>query len=104
MGHGSNAKEAAYMLLAERLNRNPVGTPINEELMEILHHLYTESEAMVGGKFPMAPMKLEQVASSAGIEKDELERTLQSMILASVLVVHLKKVGGYSFSKNMTKD
>ena len=72
MGHGSNAKEAAYMLLAERLNRNPVGTPINEELMEILHHLYTESEAMVGGKFPMAPMKLEQVASSTGIEKDEL--------------------------------
>ncbi|HEY6872020.1 MAG TPA: hypothetical protein VI298_04745 [Geobacteraceae bacterium] len=55
MGHGANAKEAAYLLLAERLNRNPVGTPINEELMEILHHLYTESEAMVGGKFPMAP-------------------------------------------------
>ncbi|MCL4504180.1 MAG: hypothetical protein M1438_20335 [Deltaproteobacteria bacterium] len=80
MGHGANAKEAAYMLLAERLNRNPVGTPINEELMEILHYLFTESEAMVGGKFPMAPMKLEQVASSTGIEKDELERTLQSMI------------------------
>jgi hypothetical protein len=80
MGHGTNAKEAAYMLLAERLNKNPVGTPINEELMEILYHLYTESEAMVGGKFPMAPMKLEQVASSTGIGKDDLERTLQSMI------------------------
>lgn len=80
MGHGANAKEAAYMLLAERLNSNPVGNPINEELMEILHHLYTESEAEVGGKFPLAPMKLEQVASSTGIEKDELERTLQSMI------------------------
>lgn len=68
------------MLLAERLNRNPVGTPINEDLMEILHHLYSENEAMVGGKFPLAPMKLEQVASSAGIAKDELEKTLQSMI------------------------
>ena len=64
MGHGANAKEAAYMLLAERLNKNPVGTPINEELMEILHHLYTQSEAMAGGKFPMAPMKLEQIVSS----------------------------------------
>ena len=93
MGHGSNAKEAAYMLLAERLNRNPVGTPINEELMEILHHLYTEREAMVGGKFPMAPMKLEQVASSAGIEKDELERTLQSMIHKG-LVLNIPTPGG----------
>jgi len=80
MGHGANAKEAAYMLLAERLNRNPVGTPINEELMEILHHLYTESEAMVGGKFPMAPMSFEHVAGSTGLENEELERTLQSMI------------------------
>jgi hypothetical protein len=48
--------------------------------MEILHHLYTESEAMVGGKFPMAPMKLEEIVSSTGIQKDELENTLQSMI------------------------
>ena len=80
MGHGANAKEAAYMLLAERLNKNPVGTPINEELMEILNHLYTESEAMVGGKFPMAPMKLDQVVISTGIGKEELEKTLKSMI------------------------
>lgn len=80
MGHGANAKEAVYMLLAERLKRNPVGTPINEGLMEILYHLYTESEAMVGGKFPMAPMKLEQIAISTGVEKYELERTLQGMV------------------------
>jgi ferredoxin len=80
MGHGANAKEAVYLLLAERLKNAPVGTPINEELMEILHHLYTESEAKVGGKFPMAPMELEGIASSTGIEKQELERTLQSMI------------------------
>lgn len=80
MGHGASAKEAVYMLLAERLKMHPLGTSINEDLMEILHHLYTESEAMVGGKFPMAPMKLEQMVSSTGIAKDELERTIQSMI------------------------
>ncbi|MBJ6798795.1 4Fe-4S binding protein [Geomonas propionica] len=80
MGHGANAKEAVYTLLAERLKNAPVGTPINDELMDILHHLYTESEAMVGGKFPMAPMKLEQIVSSTGIGQDELEKTLQSMI------------------------
>ncbi len=80
MGHGANAKEAAYMLLAERLNKTPVGAPVNEELMEILHHLYSESEAIVGSKFPMAPMKFEQIANITGIEKDELENTLKRMI------------------------
>ena len=69
MGHGANAKEAVYMLLAERLKNNPVGTSINEELMEILHHLYTESEAMVGSKFPMAPMKLEEIVSIWELKK-----------------------------------
>ena len=59
MGHIINAKEEVYRALAERLNRNPMGTPINETLMEILHRLYTESEAMVGSKFPMVPMKLD---------------------------------------------
>lgn len=96
MGHGANAKEAAYMLLAERLNRNPIGTPINEELMEILHHLYTEREAMVGGKFPMAPMKLEEIASSTGIAEDELERTLQRMIHKG-LVLNIPTLDGTIF-------
>jgi ferredoxin len=80
MGHGANAKEVAYMLLAERLNKTPVGAPINEELMEILHHLYSESEAIVGSNFHVAPMKFEQIASSTGIENYELEKTLQRMI------------------------
>jgi len=88
MGHGANAKEAVYTVLAERLRRSPVGTPINEDLMEILHHLYTESEAIVGGKFPMAPMRLEQIADSTGIEKDELETTLQRMVHKGLSYLH----------------
>ena len=88
MGHGANAKEAAYMLLAERLNKTPVGAPINEELMEILHHLYSESEAIVGSKFPMAPMKFEQIANITGIENDELENTLNSPLKISFCSEH----------------
>ncbi len=41
MGHLIDAKEQVYRALAERLNRNPVGAPGSEVLMEILHHLYT---------------------------------------------------------------
>ena len=62
-----DANEAAYRLLAERLKANPVETTINEELMEILHHLYAESEAMVGEKFPMAPMKPEGIVRKARV-------------------------------------
>jgi len=80
MGHGANAKEAVYMLLAERLNKNPVGTPVNEALMEILHRLYTESEAMVGSKFSATPLPLEQIAGITGMQEDELQKTLGSMV------------------------
>ena len=58
MGYLGDAKEAVYLALGELLNKIPVGTPINETLMEILYRLYTESEAMVGSKFPFVPMKL----------------------------------------------
>ncbi len=80
MGHlGVDNKEQIYRILAERLNSNPVGAPVNETLMKILHRLYTESEAMVGSKFPMVPMKLDKIASITGLEEKELLPILESM-------------------------
>jgi len=79
MGHIVNAKDEVYRILAERLNKNPVGTPINDTLMEILQRLYTESEAVVGGKFPLLPMKLDQIAGITGIKEDELKTILEGM-------------------------
>ena len=79
MGHIVNAKDEVYRILAERLNKNPVGTPINTTLMEILHRLYTESEALVGGKFPLLPMKLTQIAGITGIKEEELKTILDGM-------------------------
>lgn len=79
MGHIVNSKEEVYKLLAERLNKNPVGAPINETLMEILHKLYTTSEAMVGSKFPIYPVKLEQLVELTGIEKEQLKSILNNM-------------------------
>lgn len=79
MGHIVNAKEEVYMALAERLNKNPVGAPVNEVLMEILHHLYTEGEAMVGSKFPMVPIRLDRIAGITGMKEDVLKITLDGM-------------------------
>ncbi|MDF9408833.1 MAG: Ferredoxin [Pelotomaculum sp. PtaB.Bin013] len=79
MGHIVNAKEEVYLALAERLNKNPVGAPVNEILMEILHRLYTEGEAMVGSKFPMVPIRLDKIARITGMEEETLKKTLVSM-------------------------
>ena len=76
MGHIVNAKEEVYRMLAERLNKNPVGAPINEPLMEILHRLYTESEASIGSKFPLVPVKLERIAKITNINIVELKTIL----------------------------
>ncbi|WP_027719191.1 4Fe-4S binding protein [Desulfovirgula thermocuniculi] len=79
MGHLINAKEEVYRALAERLNRNPVGAPVSETLMEILYRLYTESEAMVGSKFPLVPMTLDKIAAITGVQEEELAQILDNM-------------------------
>jgi ferredoxin len=79
MGHTVNAKEEVYRALAERLNRMPVGAPVNEILMEILYRLYTESEAAVGSKFPMVPMTLDKIVGITGMKREVLKKTLDDM-------------------------
>lgn len=79
MGHLNNAKEVVYRALADRLSKNPVGIKINENLMEILHRLYTESEALVGSSFPLAPVTLDKIAMGSGIGEDRLKIILEGM-------------------------
>ena len=79
MGHIINAKEEIYHVLAERLSKTPEGAPINENLMAILHRLYTESEALVGSKFSSIPMPLDKIANLTGIEEKELKIILDGM-------------------------
>ena len=86
MGHIGNDKEEVYGYLAERLNKNPVGAPVNEVLMEILHGLYTESEAMVGSKFLMLPMTLDKIANITGVAEDTLKKTLESMSVKGLVM------------------
>ncbi len=79
MGHIINAKEEIYHALAERLSKTPEGAPINEDLMAILHRLYTENEALVGSKFSSIPMTLDKIASITGIEEKDLKVILDGM-------------------------
>lgn len=79
MGHLTHDKDEVYRLLAERISRSPEGASINETLMEILHRLFTESEAQVGSKFPLLPMTLEQITGITGIKGEQLKTVLGGM-------------------------
>lgn len=98
MGHIVGTKDEVYRALAERLNRYPVGAPVNETLMEILYHLYTESEARVGSQFsqPLTPVRLEQLAAATGYEEKELKEILNGMA-AKGLVIDVPHRSGFYY-------
>lgn len=79
MGHITDVKDMVYQALAERLSKNPVGVKINKTLLEILHRLYTESEAAVGSKFPLTPVSVDKIAAATGIDEDRLKIILNEM-------------------------
>ncbi|GAA0180200.1 4Fe-4S dicluster domain-containing protein [Clostridium sediminicola] len=79
MGHAINAKEEIYHALAERLSKAPEGAKVNEEFMELLYSLYTESQAMVASKFPLVPMTLNKISSITEIKENELKIILEEM-------------------------
>lgn len=79
MGHLLHNKDEVYRALAERLNREPVGAPVNDTLMEILQRLYTESEAMIGSNFPLLPMKTEKIAGLVGMGPEQAKPLLDNM-------------------------
>jgi MinD superfamily P-loop ATPase containing an inserted ferredoxin domain len=79
MGHLIQAKDEVYRALAERLNREPVGAPINDTLMEILTRLYTENEAMIGSQFPLLPVNIDKIAGTVGMSLEQLKPMLDHM-------------------------
>lgn len=79
MGHLTMAKEEVFKALAKRLDRNPIGAPMNETLMKILHIMYTETQAMIGARFPAGMVKFEQLVDIMGMGEEELKQQLDDM-------------------------
>lgn len=86
MGHLIHTKDEVYRALAERLNKEPVGAPINDTLITILRRLYTETEAMIGSNFPLVPMKTEQIAAIMGMNSVQLTPILDDMASKGLLI------------------
>lgn len=95
MGHGGNSKDIVYALLGERLSKMPVGTPVNEHLIELLTKLYTETEAMVGSKFQFVPLKLDAISGIAGIKEETLAKILDDMANKGLVVDMPRRDGTY---------
>lgn len=79
MGHLGTNKTDVFRELAERLNKNPIGAPFNETLMRILHIMYTEQEAVIGGKFPPGFVTLDKLSTLTGLPPEELTAHLANM-------------------------
>lgn len=79
MGHLSVAKQDVFKALAQRLDQNPVGAPLNETLMRILHIMYTEVQAMIGAKFPQGLVRFEKLVDIMGLDPEELRQHLDDM-------------------------
>lgn len=87
MGHLSQSKdEVVYQVLAERLNREPVGIKMNEAMMALLRNLYTESEAMVGSQFPLVPIRMDKIEAITGMSAEQLKPILESMAIKGLVI------------------
>lgn len=86
MGHIINAKEELYQALADRLSRAPEGAPVNEHLLALLRRLYTETEAMIGSKFPLLPLTFEKIAEMTDMDTKELKQILDAMAHKGLLI------------------
>jgi ferredoxin len=78
VGHVRNGK-GVYGRLQKRLDRFPIGAPPAAALYEILKRLYTEEEAEIACRMPIAPVGLDKVSRRTKKSPDELRRLLDRM-------------------------
>ena len=86
MGHLGLAKEEVYKALAGRLDKNPIGAPLNETLLAILKIMFTEKEAEIGGKFPAGFSTADKLAHFLGLSREEIVAHLEEMASKGLVI------------------
>ena len=89
MAHLTQIKKS-FLDLIERLDRNPVGAPFSETLLEILEILYSEDEAKIGANFPLHATTTEKLAKKLGQDVTTLEAILNQMADKGLVIDTLK--------------
>ena len=91
MAHLTQIRKS-FLDLIERLDKNPVGAPFSESLVEILQILYTEQEAEIGANFPLHAATVETLSGKMEMEPGPLQQLLEQMAEKG-LVVDINKNG-----------
>ena len=78
MGHLISGKSHLVPLI-DRLNRYPVGLVDHEKLREILDLLFSEEEAFIASRFPLAETTCAELSVLTGIEVNDLQLKLERM-------------------------
>lgn len=78
MGHHLDGK-SSIVRLVDRLNKYPIGLPDSETLRQILAILFTEEEAFIGSRFPLAETTLPELMHATGWEQEPLRQQLEVM-------------------------
>ncbi|MBW1659938.1 MAG: 4Fe-4S binding protein [Deltaproteobacteria bacterium] len=89
MAHLTQIKQS-FLDLIERLDKNPIGAPFADSLIEILQILYTEEEAKIGANFPLHATTTEDLAKRLGLETEKLEALLNTMANKGLVVDTVK--------------
>lgn len=79
LGHLGIGKGEVFKALAQRLDKNPVGAPMNETLMEILYLIYSEKEAEIGSQFPQGFITIDKLVAVTGLDQAQLVHHLNNM-------------------------
>ena len=78
--------KASYEQLSRRLNKFPVGAPPSELFYDILAMLFTEREARLVSRLPVAPFKAADAARAWATDTPQAERELDRLVERSLLI------------------
>ena len=78
--------KASYEQLSRRLNKFPVGAPPSELFYDILAMLFTEREARLVSRLPVAPFKAADAARAWATDAPQAERELDRLVERSLLI------------------
>jgi Pyruvate/2-oxoacid:ferredoxin oxidoreductase delta subunit len=78
--------KASYEQLSRRLNKFPVGAPPSELFYDILAMLFTEREARLVSRLPVAPFKAADAARAWATDTPQAERELERLVERSLLI------------------
>ncbi|MEE8397897.1 MAG: 4Fe-4S dicluster-binding protein [Desulfobacterales bacterium] len=92
--------EDIYARLGERLNQNPYRLPLNEPVLALLRHLFTEEQAALGAEFPLGAHTADSLAGELNRDQGQLTGLLEIMADKGLIFTNRQDDGTIDYSLN----